>query len=172
MKRSCARILCLCVVLLLAVACAASAARPKGAYFVNPLERGSQLNVHGEPGLDNVIDKIKPGTVVQYRDCDDGWWKIQWWNDTEDVREGYVDSSYLTSIVADPEAQYAPVCGLYIHSEPRMDEGTCYLYHTGEILKKGRAVTVQAQEGMWALVSGVEVDVTGWVPSIYLKKIS
>lgn len=169
MKHCSRKIVCLFLVVMVLAACAvdALAEDPKGAYAVNTLGNGDRLNVHGTPCIDDIIDHIESGTVVQYLHCDKGWWLVQWWKGNDDLRTGYVDGGYLSGITTG--GVYAAVTDVYVHSQSNIPEGQCYNYHTGDMLTTGQRVTVTAQDGIWALVnfSGG----SGWVPSIYLEKV-
>lgn len=159
----------LVVVMLSFAATSALAKDYKGAFYVNYLD-GDNLNVRGNASSGDVEYQIKAGTVVQSLDNKDGWLKVRWWHGKDDLREGYVKASFLSSIDSDKDAVFKVVCSVYVHSTSKIKFGECALYHTGDKLKKGQRVMVLEQDGTWARV--LYDGGSGWIPSIYLKRVS
>lgn len=160
-----------CLVLLIALVAAsvlpAFAYTSKKAYVVKPLDGRDRLNVHGTPGIGNVIDHLDVGTVVLYESSDDGWWYVQWRKANGSFGNGYVDGKYLAAVDADSAVKFTCVDNLYVHSQCDIVLGECSKYHIGQLMK-GAKMTVLKQEGTWAYVSSGNLK--GWVSSIYLVK--
>ena len=171
MKHCTMKSICLFLVVLVLnfAATSAFAKEYKGAFYVNYLG-GDNLNVRGNSSSGDVEGQIKEGTVVQSLGVKKGWMKVKWWNGEDDIREGYVKASFLSSIDSEGDAVYKIVCGVYVHSTSKIKLGECSLYHTGDQLKKGQRVMVLEQDGTWARV--LYDGGSGWIPSIYLKRVS
>ena len=162
--------LALVLVLLVASAMPAFAKKknyPDGAYRVVVDEPGMRLNVHETPkgGRDNVIDRLDEGTVVIYQYSEKGWWNVQWWHDHDDLRTGYVDSSFLIKVDADPTIRYTCVDNSYIHSQPDIAESECALYHIDKLMVGTEAYIIE-QRRSWSLLA--YEGKTGWIASQYL----
>ena len=171
MKYSSLKSICLSLIIMLLVMSLVPtlAEGPKGAYVVDKVFLGGgRLNVHETPNLDDVVDGIEEGTVVRYQYSENGWWHVEYWKGKEDIREGFVDGDFLSSIVSNAGSTlYTSVCGVYVHSTSKIEYGHCDEYHIGK-LKKGQLVTVLEQDGTWSRIN--YNGNTGWVPSIYLEK--
>ena len=166
--------LLLILVLLIATAVPAFAKKknyPNGAYRVVMDEPDMRLNVHDTPksGRDNVIKRLDQGTVVLFQYTEKGWWNVQWWDGHDDLRDGYVDGSFLVAVDADPTVEYTCVDNTYIHSTPNITEGDCSYYHIDKLMV-GTKVHVLSQKSTWSFVSYNDgfIDVSGWIPSKYL----
>lgn len=175
MKRISMRSICLIMVLIFLAASvlpafASEKKRAHGAFRVVVEHHDERLNVHETPegGRDNVIDRLKEGTVVLALESVKGWWHIQWWKGHDDLEEGYVDNSFLEAIDADPNIVYTCVDNSYIHSVPCLVEGECAFYHIDKLMV-GTKVKVLEQERTWARIS--YNGTSGWIASKYLVQV-
>lgn len=162
MKGAYRRIVCLVlamVLLALAGAPALASSRPSGAYVVM-VSKDSKLCVRSSPYLaDNVQAKLSRGAVVVYDSTAKGWWKVQYSGGT-----GYVDSRYLSSVAASPDAVYTSVVKLRVRFGP----STSALVYRPR-LKPGTKVTLVRQSGSWVMIN--YKGHTGWVASKYLRRV-
>ena len=158
-----ARILSLALVILLVAltampALAASSKNPGGAYVVTT-GKNNRLRVRSSPG-GSVKGYLKRGSLVVYRYSKDGWWKVYYRGGT-----GYVHRSCLTSVTNLTSSKYSPVYdNLRVRSQPK--KGAAVI---GKI-KLGKKVKIVGQKKGWVCVS--YKGYTGWVGSIYLRKVS
>lgn len=136
-----------------------------GAYVVETEQPHDRLNVHSTPSIDNVVDHLDDGTVVQYQYSDDGWWYVQWRKADNSFAYGYVDGKFLTAVDKAAGMKFTCVDNLYVHSQSSIVPGECASYHIDQ-LKAGKKFNVVKQDGTW---SYVEYDGNyGWVSSVYM----